>query len=156
KLKSDIELAHNNSNEALRIISDAIMLTDASFVNSKNRERAKYYLARGQLLIKSNQEAAAITDFNQSLNLLKKDSSSNYVSDYTYTHALHGLAQSYINTNVDSSIYYYKKTIENDYQTQQLIVSKLSNFKNSQWNRSVLKEYLKVLWTAYNQREAII
>src|SRR5690606_27190144 len=86
KLKSDIELAHNNSNEALRIISDAIMLTDASFANSKNRERAKYYLARGQLLIKSKQEAAAITDFNQSLTLLKKDSSSNYVSDYTYTH----------------------------------------------------------------------
>lgn len=150
KLESDLAKAQNNNSKALRTINKAIQLTNAYFSDSKQREKAKYLIARGEL----NQEVdlrSALTDFQSASYLLETDTETEYVSDYTYTHALRGLAKSYSTINIDSALYYYARTIENDYRTQQLIVSKASNYKNSEWNRGILTEYLELLWKVYQE-----
>ncbi len=148
KLKSDIAKAHHKTQDAILTLDKSIDIVSAYFPNTKNREKAKYLIARGELY-SLGQPKLARADFYTAMSLLEDDKESFYVSDYTYTHALHGLAKVYSKLNLDSAVFYYGKTIENDYQTQQLIVSKASSYKNSEWNRSVLKEYLQLLWKSY-------
>lgn len=148
KLKSDIAKAHSKTEEAILSLDKSIDIVNSYFPNTKNREKAKYLIARGELYSQEQRQLAR-SDFYTAMSLLEDDKESFYVSDYTYTHALHGLAKVYTQLNRDSAVFYYGKTIENDYQTQQLIVSKASSYKNSEWNRSVLKEYLQLLWESY-------
>ncbi len=148
KLKSDIAKAYNKTQDAILSINKTIDIVNSYYPDTKNREKAKYLIARGELY-SHEQSQLARADFYRAMSLLEEDKESFYVSDYTYTHALHGLAKVYAKLNLDSAVFYYGKTIENDYQTQQLIVSKASSYKNSEWNRSVLKEYLQLLWESY-------
>src|SRR5690606_19776914 len=134
--------------DAILSINKTIDIVNSYYPDTKNREKAKYLIARGELY-SHEQSQLARADFYRAMSLLEEDKESFYVSDYTYTHALHGLAKVYAKLNLDSAVFYYGKTIENDYQTQQLIVSKASSYKNSEWNRSVLKEYLQLLWESY-------
>ena len=149
KLNSDIAVFQNNYPQALKSLDMVVQLTESHFSNSKQREKAKYRLARGILTVVNNPQSA-IQDFRFAKDLLELDSLPSYVSDYTYTHTLRGLANAYHQTNPDSALYYYRRAIENDYKTQQLIVSKASNYKNSKWNREILKEYVVLLVDVYN------
>lgn len=152
KMESDIAVYQGNFSKATRSLSNAIDLTESYFPHSKQREKAKYRVARGALTINQNPRSS-IVDFQFAKNLLALDSLSSNVSDYTFTHALHGLAKAYSDINPDSALYYYRSTIENDYKTQQLIVSKASNYKNSKWNRGVLKEYVGLLAKRYQNEQ---
>jgi len=148
RLKSELDAGNEHRVEAIAGLTKAISMVDAHFPRAKNREKAKYWVARGDLQVKEKPEEA-ISNYHRALWLLQGDTTWRYVSDYTYTHALHGLARSFETKDTDSCLYYYQKTIENDFQTQQLIVSKASNYKNSRWNRQILEEYLAILWNHY-------
>lgn len=152
KTESDILVYQSNISKAKQSLSIAINLTENYFPNSKQREKAKYRVARGLLTI-DRDSRSSISDFQFAKNLLTQKSLSSNVSDYTFTHTLHGLAKAYVNINLDSALHYYRSTIENDYKTQQLIVSKASNYKNSKWNREVLKEYVELLIGEYQNEE---
>lgn len=148
KLNSDIASYQNNVAKAIHSLDRVINLTTSNFPHSNQRVKAKYYLARGQLTM-DRYPQAAISDFHAVMNLLHTDSQSFYVPDYTYTDALHSLAKIYTGINRDSALFYYSKTIENDYLTQELIVSKASNYKNSKWSRAILSDYVSLLWKTY-------
>lgn len=150
KTESDILVYQGRVSQAKQSLSSAINLTETHFPNSKQREKVKYRVARGSLTIDQDPRSS-ILDFQYAKNLLTEESPSSTVSDYSFTHTLHGLAKAYVNLDLDSALHYYRSTIENDYKTQQLIVSKASNYKNSKWNREVLKEYVELLVKEYQK-----
>ncbi len=140
---------------ALRYLNRAIEVTEHTFPDSKQRDRAKYYHARGSLYYRLQRDTDAIKDFKRALHAFAPASPTLYFPDYTYTEALLGLARTHaVIGHSDSTIHYYAKAIENAYYTQQLIVSNESHYQNSAWNRGLLGEAADQLWNAYTVEQA--
>lgn len=139
--------------QALPSINRAIALAEASFPTTKQREKAKYYYERANLYLLQQQFDRSREDFQRTLALFfTAPTSPHLFPDYTFTDALWGVARTYVDVQPDSMIYYYIKTVENAYYTQQLIVSNESHYQNSTWNRSLLREAMSYLWGAYQRK----
>ncbi|MEC3879623.1 CHAT domain-containing protein [Parapedobacter sp. 10938] len=134
--------------QALPFINRAIELAETHFPFRKNREKAKYYYMRGNLKSLNNQPTDAKADFIRVLDLLGA-TETDFPADYTITDALWGLARIHRSQQPDSAVYYYTKTLEHSYYTQQLITSKRSHYQNSAWNRSLLQEVISALLETY-------
>ena len=144
-----LAVEQNQLNRALLYLNRAIALTEQAFSNSKQRDRAKYYHARGSLFYKLQRDTEALRDFRRVLRLFTPEGAG-YFPDYTYTEALLGLARTHaVSGDPDSARYYYTLTIENAYYTQQLIVSEESHYQNSAWNRNLLNEAADLLWDTF-------
>lgn len=151
--QSFLQARHGQLSLALRSINQAINLSGAAFPDTKQREKAKYYFQRANLYLLQQQPDRARADFQQTLDLFSTPPNAPHLfPDYTFTEALWGVARTYAGVQPDSMAYYYTKTIENAYYTQQLIVSNESHYQNSAWNRSLLGEAMAHLWSIYQHR----
>ncbi len=151
--QSFLQARDGHQPQALQSINRAIALAEDSFPATKQREKAKYYYERANLYLIQQQFDRSREDFQQTLRLFSTAPVSlRLYPDYTFTDALWGVARTYVDVQPDSMIYYYTKTIENAYYTQQLIVSNKSHYQNSAWNRSLLHEAMTYLWRAYQRK----
>ena len=153
--QSVLQIQDNQSVSAQRTINRAIALAEMHFPNTKQREKAKYYYARGNLHLLQQRFNQAREDFQQVLHLFSPSPATPHLfPDYTFTEALWATARAYANVQPDSTIYYYVKSIENAYYTQQLIVSNQSHYQNSAWNRTLLSDAMAYLWQTYQQQHS--
>lgn len=141
--------AQDRLDDALQQINSAILLTEQHFPGSKQRERAKYRYARGNLRFVYGDYIGAHKDFRDALQLFGDTTAPTHYPDYTFTEILWGLARVYAQQDADSAIQYYRRAIENAFYTQQLIVSDASHYQNSAWNRRLLDEAMGQLWAAF-------
>jgi CHAT domain-containing protein/Flp pilus assembly protein TadD len=152
ELKSRLAAEAGNYNAAEDAIQRAIIQTERHFPESKQREKAKLYEARAAVRKQNNRYADAEKDYRQVLQLFGVQHRDRRIPDNTVTDALHGLAACYrAQGKTDTAIDCYVQAIENDYLVQQLIVSKESNYYNSQHARSLLYEASNLLWHAYEE-----
>ncbi len=153
--RSLLELQQQWPERALRSINQAIGLAEQHFPTSKQRDKAKYYYARGNLQLFFKQPQAAQRDFKKTLSLFAPlTESAHSFPDYAFTEALWGLARTHTVQQSDSADYYYAKAVENAYYTQQLIVSSESQYQNSAWSRQLLSEAMAYLWQSYSSAPA--
>lgn len=140
--------------EALSAIDRAISIAETHFPTTKQREKAKYYFARGNIHSTLGENGTALQDFSRALSAFPThhDSRHSY-PDYTYTEALWGLARLHAAMGTDFAAYYYVKAIENAYYAQQLVVSTESHYQQSAWNRELLAQAMAQLWSAYEGRQ---
>ncbi len=147
--------AQDRLDDALRQINSAILLTDQYFPDSKQRERAKYRYARGNLRFVYGDYIGAHQDFRNALQLFGDTAAPIHYPDYTFTEILWGLARVYAQQDADSATLYYRRAIENAYYTQQLIVSDASHYQNSAWNRRLLDEAMGQLWASFQSTDSL-
>ncbi len=148
-----LDEAQDRLDRALQRIDHAIALTERHFPASKQRERAKYHYARGNLRFIYGDYNGAQCDFGNALQLFGDTAAPIHYPDYTFTEALWGMARVYAQRDADSAHHYYRRAIENAFYAQQLIVSDASHYQHSAWNRQLLHEAMDQLWGAFEKAE---
>ncbi len=149
-LKSELAKEKGEADLSLRSIDKAIRITERQFPDSRNREKAKFYLHRAILMSERNEILSSLSDFEKARHLLAGKTTDILFPDNTITDVLSGMARCYWKLGQkDTAVKLYIKTIENDYRVQQFIVSKESNYFNSANNRTMLNEVLNKLSELY-------
>jgi len=155
ELKSRLAAEAGRYDAAETSIQQAITQLEQHFPDNKQREKAKLYEARAAVRRQNHRYADAEKDYQHVLQLFGVQQRNRRIPDNTVTDALHGLAACYRSQgNTDTAIDCYVQAVENDYLVQQLIVSKESNYYNSQHARSLLYEALNFLWEKYERAPA--
>ncbi|WP_140937685.1 CHAT domain-containing protein [Sphingobacterium lumbrici] len=122
-------------------IEASLELLENTFPQHKFREKAKLQLELATIYYARNDSDRALSNYK---NVLTYFSDTNkYQLDYTYTQALGKIGDCYAKLNkIDSAIAYYQWAIENDYRTQQLIVSKENQLKNNIWHKNLIESIM--------------
>lgn len=137
-------LLRGELNESPKDFETALRLLNNASNNGYQREKAKINLQLAELYTHSKRPGDSKKYFTESLALLSPLRDPNgYVTDYTYTHALTGIADNYefVHDN-DSAFYYYRLAIENDFRTQQLITGREGHLKNNKSSRQRVEKML--------------
>ncbi|MBL1407778.1 CHAT domain-containing protein [Sphingobacterium faecale] len=128
-----------------RLVTRAIHLVEKEFPNEQNRFKAKLTLMNGNLLQGKALYQEALDAYNKTLYYFKPDGKS-YVLDYTYTQSLLGKAKIHVAMEqLDSALYYYEWAIENDFRTQQLIVSSRDQLRNNILNKETIESLIALI-----------
>lgn len=150
ELQSRLAAEAGDYDAAENSIQQAITQLEKHFPESKQREKAKLYEARAAVRRQNHRYPDAEKDYQHVLQLFGVQQRNRRIPDNTVTDALHGLAACYrAQGKPDTAVDCYVQAVENDYLVQQLIVSKESNYYNSQHARSLLYEALSLLWEKY-------
>lgn len=149
EMEANLYKEQNKLQEARKSALNALNLIEHAFPNSRSREKAKVSNLIASLYPASSN---SLHYYRKSIELLaNKSPDADYILDYTYTTALLGLAGNYKHSNIDSTIHYYIKAIENDFRTQQFITSKSSHQYNNQWNKKIVDEAVSILFKHYQK-----
>ncbi|WP_164108942.1 MULTISPECIES: CHAT domain-containing protein [Sphingobacterium] len=128
-----------------RLVTRAINLVEKDFPNEQNRFKAKLTLMKGNLLRDKGFYRDALDAYDKTLYYFKPEGKS-YVLDYTYTQALLGKAKIHVvMEQLDSALYYYEWAIENDFRTQQLIVSSRDQLRNNILNKETIESIITLI-----------
>jgi CHAT domain-containing protein len=114
--------------EAVMKLQHAEQLLHQSFPQSRQREKARLHAEKGNLFVVLRQKDSAVANFRKGLNYFSISSSC--FPDHTITALYHGLARSYANAVIDSSLFYYQLALENDYYTSQLITTSTNSLQS--------------------------
>lgn len=143
-------------------LQNAEKILEQFFPNSRQRDKAKLLLEKGNLFLKLNNIDSAHNSFTKGSSYFQMNKNG-FFPDHTISSLYFGLAQCFEQTNTDSSIHYYQLTVANDYYANQLITSsynsltelvndkQLTNkaiaFIEQQFKRTSREQYLKqMLW----------
>lgn len=124
-------------------IVKALKLADQHYPNTQNRFKAKLSLVKAEIHRNQNEQPQALAAYNKVLSLFSPQEQG-YRLDYTFTQALIGKARlARTERQVDSALYYYQWSIENDFRTQQLIVSPKDQLRNNIHNKEIIDELIQ-------------
>lgn len=122
----------------------AIELVNREFPNDQNRLKAKLTLKKGNTLFKKQAYDTALKTYDQTLSYFNTQKKA-YRLDYTFTQALLGKASIFgQQQQIDSALYYYEWAIENDFRTQQLIVSPKDQLRNNILNKETIENLVSL------------
>lgn len=125
------------------LIDQATVLAEKHFPDAQNRFKAKLTLIKGNNLSKQHRHEEALAAYDRTLAYFGPQVGRAYVLDYTYTQALTGKAAIFgLQKQVDSALYYYEWAIENDFRTQQLIVSSRDQLRNNTLNKELIEQLI--------------
>lgn len=131
-------------------VHNALNIANAQFPETQQRFKAKLHLILANL---SSTYASKLENYQIVLHYFSKENDK-YVEDYTYTKALIGKAKLFHQTNqIDSALFYYEWAIENDFKTQQLIVSVDNQLRNNLLKKDLLESLIS-LFTENNLLQA--
>ncbi|MDR2284277.1 MAG: CHAT domain-containing protein [Sphingobacterium sp.] len=126
-------------------VNRAIAIAEEHFPNAQNRFKAKLTLIKGDILKDQHHLDAALIAYDNTLSYFKSEDRA-YVLDYTYTQALIGKAHLYTSLQqLDSALYYYEWAVENDFRTQQLIVSSRDQLSNNIFNKQTIQNIIDLV-----------
>ncbi|TJZ60722.1 CHAT domain-containing protein [Sphingobacterium olei] len=124
-------------------IKTSLKLLEKTFPTHKLREKAKLQLELATIYYTRSESNKALSEYKNVLSYFS--TTDKYQLDYTYTQALGKIGDCYANLNeLDSAIDYYQWAIENDYRTQQLIVSKENQLKNNIWHKNLIESAIAI------------
>ena len=141
-----------------RYVNEAITIAEESFPNDQNRFKAKLTLKMGDILREHHHLNAALAAYDNTLSYFNPEDKA-YVLDYTYTQALIGKARLYTSQQLlDSALYYYEWAVENDFRTQQLIVSSKDQLRNNILNKETIQNIIDLIQSkaGLSQRKEIV
>lgn len=145
-LKGDLH--QNNS-----YINRAVSLVEDNFPNAQNRFKAKLTLTNADLLRTQQNYPAALKAYESTLSYFNPEGRV-YILDYTYTQALLGKANVFASQQqIDSALYYYEWAIENDFRTQQLIVSSKDQLRNNILNKQTIEDLITLVQSRSELRQ---
>lgn len=128
----------------------AIELVKRRFPNDQNRLKAKLTLNKGNILFKKEAYNTALETYDQTLRYFSSQKKA-YILDYTFTQALLGKANIFgQQSQIDSALYYYEWAIENDFRTQQLIVSPKDQLRNNILNKETIENLISLVLSNQN------
>ena len=121
-----------------RPLETSLKILEETFPVHKLREKAKLQLELATVYYSNSEPEKALSKYKQVL--IYFSATDKYQLDYTYTQALAKIGDCYaLLHRLDSAIAYYQWAIENDYRTQQLIVSKENQLKNNIWHKNLIE-----------------
>ncbi|MBE8720037.1 CHAT domain-containing protein [Sphingobacterium pedocola] len=124
-------------------LETSLKLLEKTFPTRKLREKAKLQLELATIYYTRSESNKALSEYKNVLSYFS--TTDKYQLDYTYTQALSKIGDCYANLNeLDSAITYYQWAIENDYRTQQLIVSKENQLKNNIWHKNLIENAIAI------------
>lgn len=122
-------------------IRKAIQLANEHFPKTQQRFKAKLFLIQADL---TADDDLKLQYYQHVLNYFSKENNK-YVEDYTFTKALVGMAKLFHQKNqIDTALTYYEWAIENDFKTQQLIVSAENQLRNNLLNKEILESLISM------------
>lgn len=123
----------------------ALSLAEEHYPNTQNRFKAKLSLIKAEIYRQQNQPTQALAAYDKALSLFATKGYT-YKLDYTFTQALVGKARvASKEKKIDSALYYYQWAIENDFRTQQLIVSPKDQLRNNILNKEIIEEVIQLV-----------
>lgn len=124
--------------DAVKKLRNAEQLLHQSFPESRQRDKAKLKVEKGNLFLLLNKTDSAAANFEQGLQYFNV--SRGCFPDNTVTALYHGLAKAFSGSNVDSSLHCYKLALENDYYTNQLVTTSINSLQSRIDNEALSSE----------------
>lgn len=142
-LKGDLMQDNNYTDQAIDLVKK-------NFPNDQNRLKAKLTLSKGNILYKKKAYGTALKTYEQTLRYFNFQEKA-YILDYTFTQALLGKANIFGKLQqIDSAMYYYEWAIENDFRTQQLIISPNDQLRNNILNKEIVESLISLVLNTQN------
>jgi CHAT domain-containing protein/tetratricopeptide (TPR) repeat protein len=124
--------------EAVKKLQNAEQLLNQSFPETRQRDKAKLKVEKGNLFLLLNITDSAAANFQQGLQCFNM--SADCFPDNTVTALYHGLAKTFSKSNVDSSLHFYQLALENDYYTNQLVTTSANSLQSRLDNEALSSE----------------
>lgn len=137
--------------DAVRKLQNAEQLLHQSFPETRQREKAKLKVEKGNLFLLMSKTDSAVANFKKGLSYFNITSSC--FPDNTVTDIYHGLARAHKTNAIDSSLFYYQLALENDYFTYQLITTSNNSLQSSLDNEVLSREAIAYFSKNANQRK---
>lgn len=107
---------------AITKLRNAEKILEEQYPESRQRDKAKLQVEKGNLFLKINQYDSSRVAFVKGISYFKV-SRNGFYPDHTVTALYFGLAQSFEQMDADNSMHYYQLAVANDYYANQLITS---------------------------------
>ncbi|NCU02402.1 MAG: CHAT domain-containing protein [Chitinophagaceae bacterium] len=120
-------------NKALQKLQNAEKILEQTYPDSRQRDKAKLKVEKGNLFYQLQQVDSSIYNFNAGLHFFDI-SNSVYYPDHTVTALYAGLAKSFTKQQPDSAIHYYQLAVANDYYCNQLITTSSNSLQSRNIN----------------------
>ncbi len=134
-LSAKIAAAEKNYKDALKKINNAEAVINQSYPNSRQRDKAKICIEKGNLLLKLNLIDSSLTVYKKGVRYFQF--AGFFFPDYTVSELYDGIAQCYAAKQHDSSLYYYRLAAENDYFASQLVTSSFNSLSSIAADRAM-------------------
>jgi CHAT domain-containing protein len=148
-LSAKILAVEKNYAAALLKIDNATKLLQQSYGNSRQRDKAKLYIIKGNLLLQLNKADSSLAMFKKGIDCFSI--TNQYFPDYTVSELYGGMAQGYGKINTDSGLYYYKLAVENDYYASQLITTSLNSVSTVKANALIQQKAIAAFENKYRE-----
>jgi CHAT domain-containing protein len=149
ELTAKILAAEKKYSEALQKITNAENILNQSYPNSRQRDKAKLCIKKGNLLLKLNKVESSLGDFKNGISYFA--AAGNYFPDHTVSELYNGMAQCFEILQNDSSLYYYQLSAENDYYASQLITSSFNSVSSLAADKAMQQKAIAAFETKYRQ-----
>lgn len=124
--------------DAVQKLQNAEQLLQQSFPETRQRDKAKLKVQKGNLFLQLSKTDSAKANYQHGLKYFNVNNSC--FPDNTVTALYHGLAKIFSSEQLDSSLYYYQRALENDYYTNQLITTSANSLQSRLDNEALSRE----------------
>lgn len=136
--------------QALQKLQNAEKILEQTYPDSRQRDKAKLKVEKGNLFLQLQQADSSKQNFKQGLQYFAIDASG-FFPDNTVTGLNAGLAKALESKRADSSLYYHRMAVANDYYCNQLISSSVNSLQNNVNDEQVTEQALLFYKQQYQQ-----
>jgi CHAT domain-containing protein len=150
-LSSKLLISKQQWQQALQKLQNAEKILEQTYPDSRHRDKAKLKVEKGNLFLQLQQNDSSKQNFLQGLQYFPIDGFG-FFPDNTVTGLYGGLAKTLEAKLPDSSLYYHRMAVANDYYCSQLISSSVNSLQNSTNDEQVTEQALLFYKEQYQRK----
>ncbi|MBX9782358.1 MAG: CHAT domain-containing protein [Chitinophagaceae bacterium] len=136
--------------EAVIKLQNAEKIINESYPDTRQRDKAKLKIEKGNLFLKLRQYDSSLSNFQQGLAYFSIDTNGFY-PDHTVAALYAGIARTWNEKNTDSSLFYYQRAVANDYYSSQLITGSANSLQTLMTDTLISHEAISLFYRQYKK-----